>query len=811
MTNDQLALISEPMNKTSTLPPFLEGLNPPQLEAVQHFVGPIVVLAGAGSGKTRVLTHRIVNLIRTHGVRSSSIMAVTFTNKATEEMRHRLIGLLGDEGKEVWVATFHSAALRILRRNATRLSYSNDFVVYDDQDSKSVIKEIVKELNIDDQKFPIDGFARAIDSAKNQLKSPDELAKAAFNVDTQLKAEVYDKYQKKLLASNAMDFGDLLVNAVRVLKEHSDVLEYYRRALQFVLVDEFQDTNKVQYAFIRLVAEPRKNLLVVGDDDQSIYAFRGATIRNILEFEKDYPESKVVKLEQNYRSTGSILEAAHSVIAKNTERKAKKLWTAAGSGDSIGTFIGHDENSEADFIASEIAKRFREGIGYDQIAVLYRTNAQTRALEEALLRFRIPYRIFGGLKFYDRKEIKDILAYLRLLLNSTDDQAFQRVVNTPPRGIGAQTLQSVVDEARSQKQSLLEASFAIAAKSKNIAAFLELMGVLKAAVEVKPLSELIEFVVERTEYGPKLKEMKDPTAQSRIENLKELASIGRSMEFSSPSNVEALRLFLDRVSLTSSGDVAVNEKASEKDKEKIDSVSLMTLHLAKGLEFPVVFLAGVEEGLLPHYRSIDDPTGIEEERRLCYVGITRAMRTLYLTRAHYRGMFSAAGNGGGAGGARLVSRFAKDIPGDRLRDLSTERTPGASFIEGFRYFEDENSDESFGSRRAFSSGRNESRWEGAPSSTSTKMSLEAIKSLLAPADSVVKPTAQPRPPGYENAAPAGADVLVEGVPVYHSSFGKGVVQSREGDSENPKLTIQFEQFEQPKKLVFAFAKLILIG
>lgn len=806
MSNEQLAFMSDSQEPSQKISEFLTGLNPPQLEAVRHFLGPIVVLAGAGSGKTRVLTHRIVNLVRTHGVRASSIMAVTFTNKATEEMKHRLHGLLGEEGKDVWIATFHSAALRMLRRNATRLSYTNDFVVYDDQDSKSVIKEIVKELNIDDQKFPVDGFARAIDSAKNAFKTPDEIAKAAYNIDTQLKAEVFDRYQKKLLSNNAMDFGDLLVNAVRVLKECPDVLEYYRRALQFILVDEFQDTNSVQYAFIRLLAEPRRNLLVVGDDDQSIYAFRGATIKNILEFEKDYPEARVVKLEQNYRSTGSILDAAHGVIAKNTERKQKKLWTEAGSGDPIQTFIGYDENSEAEFVAGEIAKRVRNGARYEQIAILYRTNAQTRALEEALLRFRIPYRIFGGLKFYDRKEIKDILAYLRLLLNPTDDQAFQRVINTPPRGIGAQTLQSVVDEAREQKQPLLSAAFAVASKNKNIAAFLELMGELKAASEAKTLSELIDFVVERTEYGPKLKVMKDPTAQSRIENLKELSSIGRSMEFSSDTKIEALRLFLDRVSLTSGGDVAVNEKISE--KEKLDTVSLMTLHLAKGLEFPVVFLAGVEEGLLPHYRSIDDPTAIEEERRLCYVGITRAMSSLYLTRAFNRGMFSSAGS---AGGARLVSRFAKDIPGDRLLEVSAERTPGASFFEGFRYFDQENGDDSPGYGKRDSRGAPESRWDGGTTSRASKMSLDDIRALLTPADSVAKPAGPGRPSGYENAAPAAAGELVEGTRVFHPSFGEGRIQHREGVNENPKLTIKFDTFTEPKKLVFSFAKLIVLA
>jgi len=379
------------------------------------------VLAGAGSGKTRVLTHRVAQLVLEQGVFADRILAVTFTNKAAEEMRARLRGLLGEQAERLWISTFHSAGLRILRHNASKLSFSNQFVVYDDQDSKGVIKEVVKELNIDEEKYSIDSFSRAIDRFKNEYILPAEAAKRAFSIESDLQAQVYDIYQKKLLATNAMDFGDLLVNAVRILKEFPDALQYYRRALHYILVDEFQDTNKVQYMFIRLLAEPRRNLFVVGDDDQSIYGFRGASISNILEFEKDFPNTQVVKLEQNYRSTATILNAAHAIIEKNRGRKAKKLWTSGADGERIRTFIGYDENMEADFIASEIKRLHSQGIAFSQMAILYRTNAQTRALEESLVRARVPYKIFGGLKFFDRKEIKDILAYIRLLVNPSDN------------------------------------------------------------------------------------------------------------------------------------------------------------------------------------------------------------------------------------------------------------------------------------------------------------------------------------------------------------------------------------------------------
>jgi DNA helicase-2/ATP-dependent DNA helicase PcrA len=692
-----------------------------------------------------------------------------------------------------------------LRHNASRLSYTNQFVVYDDQDSKGLLKQIIKELSINEERYPVDSFARAIDRFKNNFILPAQAAQSASSVESDLQAQVYDRYQKYLLQADAMDFGDLLVNAVRVLKEFPEVLQYYRHGLHYILVDEFQDTNKVQYLFIRLITEPRKNLFVVGDDDQSIYGFRGATISNILEFERDYPGTKVIKLEQNYRSTSTILDAAHAVIEKNKGRKAKKLWTSGAMGEQIRTFIGYDENMEAEFIASELKKLASQGTPYSEMALLYRTNAQTRALEEALVRAKVPYKIYGGLKFFDRKEIKDILAYLRLLVNPADNQAFHRIVNTPPRGIGAQAVQAIIDESQRTSAPLLQASIEVAASNKSVKKFLELMAELVNDLRTLPLGELIAAIVQKSEYGPKLAAMKDPSALSRIENLQELESLGRTMERTADSKEGVVKEFLDRITLTSSADLPANESGASAPEEKPNTVSLMTLHLAKGLEFPVVFLCGLEEGLLPHYRSIDDPPGLEEERRLCYVGITRAMKVLYLTRSYYRGMFAATG-----GGARVVSRFAKDIAPDALTAVGTERSQGATFIGGYPKFsfEDEGADHD-------EYGTGAGRWRSKknhrepPPAPRVAMSLDAIRSMLAPADAMQKEKQPQTPKEYFEKSPAALEQLAPGVRVIHPSFGKGAIESVSGTSTSSTLSIKFDGFEETKKLVYRFAKLVL--
>jgi DNA helicase-2/ATP-dependent DNA helicase PcrA len=789
----------------------LQGLNPPQQEAVLHGEGPILVLAGAGSGKTRVLTHRVANLILNHNVWPDRIMAVTFTNKASEEMRARLEGLLGERARRIWISTFHSSGLRILRHNATKLGYTNKFVVYDDQDTKGVLKQVIKDLSINEDRYPLDTFTRYIDRAKNNLVSPAEAAKKAFNIETDLQSQVYDRYQKYLLQADAMDFGDLLMNAVRVLQEFPEVLDYYRHALHYILVDEFQDTNAVQYRFIRLLSEPRRNLFVVGDDDQSIYGFRGANITNILEFEKDYNNTKVIKLEQNYRSTATILNAAHAVIEKNKARKAKKLWTEGASGEQIRTFIGYDENMEAEFIASEIKRVVAQGAKYSQISVLYRTNAQTRALEESLVRAKVPYKIFGGLKFFDRKEIKDILGYLRLMVNPADNQAFQRVVNTPPRGIGAQAVQEIVEESQRKGVPYLAASMEVATKNKSVRKFLELMDELLRDCQACGLGDLIGHIIQKTEYGPKLAAMKDPTAQSRIENLQELEALGRTMEREGTATDVVIKDFLDRISLTSGADLPAGESGADANAEKVDTVSLMTLHLAKGLEFPIVFLSGLEEGLLPHYRSLDDATALEEERRLCYVGITRAMRVLYFTRAYYRGMFAAGGGqSGGAGGARIVSRFAKDVDPTALEAVGTERSQGATFMNGYPRFSfddddgDRHYDDDSGANRW---GKKRSSRVISPPEPKTAVSLDQLKKLLTPADAIQNNPTTPKE--YFDKSPAALEQLASGTRIIHPTFGRGTVEDVNGSGNSAMVVIKFDSFDESKKLVYRFAKLVV--
>lgn len=653
----------------------LSNLNPEQQRAVEHCEGPIVVLAGAGSGKTRVLTRRIINLVVNHKVNPREILAVTFTNKATEEMRTRLSQMLGVNADELWVSTFHSTALRILRRQAAHLGYKNDFNIYDDDDSKSVIKGIIREMKIDEKKYSPSFFMRSIDRAKNNFQSPSDLAKSP-DYENSLAAEVYERYQRELMQANAMDFGDLLVNLLRLFKEHKDVAEAYQRSFQFILVDEFQDTNQVQYAILKILAARHRNLFVVGDDDQSIYRFRGATIENILNFEKDFPEAVTVKLEQNYRSTNNILTAAHSIIEKNAQRKAKQLWSDSAAGKPITTYLAADEQDEAYFLAKEIQNQKAAGKSFREIAVFYRTNAQSRSIEDTFIQLGIPYRIFGALRFYDRKEIKDILGYLKLVLNESDAQSFSRVINTPPRGIGAQTLLALNTFARENNITLVEAARRNAHRNKGIAEFISLHQSLIETLETQAVSKVVEKVIEDSGYKARLAEMKDPTALSRIENLTELVALTRTIELGGQSSRETLRSFLDKISLTSGGELPVEEsKDKETNQQASEYVSLMTLHLCKGLEFPIVFLTGFEEGLLPHYRAMQDPREVEEERRLCYVGVTRAMEELYITRSRKRGMFSAGDSGMGL--FRDPSRFAYDLPKTILDQKGPDFLSGA--------------------------------------------------------------------------------------------------------------------------------------
>ena len=748
----------------------LQGLNPQQLEAVLHKDGPILVLAGAGSGKTRVLTRRVSNLILNHKINSYNILAVTFTNKAAGEMSDRLKSLLGPLVNDLWVTTFHSAALRILRRSAEKLGYSSNFVVYDDQDSKSLIKQVLKSLEIDEKKYPVYTFQSMIDRAKNNFQFPKDLD-SGFKKD----AEVYEQYQKLLRSANAMDFGDLLMNVVRLFKEFPEALDYYRNKFKYVLVDEFQDTNKVQYDFIRYLVSPNYNLLAVGDDDQSIYGFRGANIENILRFEKDFSDSKVVKLEQNYRSTQNILELANSIISKNKERKDKALWTDLGDGALINTFVGRDETEEAEFIAREIARKMASKFRLSDVAIFYRTNAQSRAIEEALVQAGISYKIFGGLKFYDRAEIKDTLAYLKLILNPSDRQGFLRIINTPTRGIGAKTVSTIIEKADQENISLLEAASRMSDNSK-IKRFTDLMEGFTAKAKTYALSELIATILDDTGYNQQLKISKDLQSESRIENLQELIAIAHTLENEHDDSWQCLEAFLDRVALASSADILGEEG---------QAVSLMTLHLAKGLEFQLVFLTGLEEGLLPHSRSKDNPKDVEEERRLCYVGVTRARQELYLTRAKRRGMFGSYDYSGLGVPQREPSRFIYDMPEKFLTSL------------GGDFFSDQNSFSGYDEEPVFS-------WEQKIKPAKFNKPKASFSNIVVTADDLDAVDLS----HLEKVAPQD---LHPGLKIIHPYLGRGEILEVQGDPEaNPhkaKVTINFSN--ETKKLIWSKANLHL--
>ena len=725
----------------------LSTLNPSQLDAVEHSEGPLLIFAGAGSGKTRVLTHRIARLIQEEIAFPWQILAVTFTNKAAKEMKERVELLLDGPGSTspsqnsgsreatsartqsrlIWISTFHSSCARILRRYCEHLGYTKNFAIYDTKDSVSLIKQLSKRLNIDPKLLPASSVMRQIDRAKNKNIDPDSYKSTlqGYNPTAEKIAELYSCYQDELLKCNAMDFGDLLCNTVALLKLSPVVLESLQEKFRYIHIDEYQDTNEVQYQLIRLLAEKYQNLCVVGDDDQSIYAFRGATIENILSFQRDYPDAEVITLSKNYRSTGNILKAANAVIAFNKRRRKKEMQTDRGDGEAIRFYATYTEKEEAEAISEEISSLRKSGIPYEEIAIFYRTNAQSRALEEGLCNYGIPYTIFGGLRFYDRKEIKDILSYYRLLLNPDDNQAFLRVVNTPTRGIGSTTVNAIIAAAEKNRIScyrtallasevespVLETANEAAkagdipiAKSKaakeKIAAFCELIESLREEVaiaetklsEAAPgktdtisdeiIAEILQSIAVKSGYFSSLKSDKSEQGESRIENIWELCAVAtefikqakrsQGADAEARSNSEetdvnqtesdaesvglSLQGFLERTSLVSDLD-GENTRTANQGKKKQSGVSLMTLHLAKGLEFEVGFLTGMEDGILPHGRSFDSLESMEEERRLCYVGITRAKSQLYLTMAEHRSSFGSASRYSGG-----ASRFLEEIP-----------------------------------------------------------------------------------------------------------------------------------------------------
>lgn len=678
---------------------YLEGLNEQQEIAVKHKDGPLLVLAGAGSGKTRVITCRIAHLINYHLVKPWNILAITFTNKAAKEMKERVARLLGDQMEGIWIHTFHAACLNILRQHIDKLGFDRNFLIFDSSDQQILIKDCMKALNIDDKSFPPKSILSEIGKAKDQLMDCDQFERK-YSSDFRMRntAKVYRKYQQMLKDNNALDFDDIIMHTVKIFKENEDVLEYYSRKFKYIMVDEYQDTNHAQFVLVSLLAKYNRNLCVVGDDDQSIYGWRGADITNILDFEKIYPDCKIIKLERNYRSTDVILDAANNVIKNNMGRKPKKLWTDVTGGDKIIHMNLNDERDESFFIVNTIKKRVEEGGSYSDFAILYRVNAQSRALEDMLAAKGVPYKIFGGTKFYDRKEIKDLTAYLRLLVNVNDDVSFKRVVNEPKRGIGQATLDKLESFAQEHRISMFIAASnatsvpGLERAGSKLVSFTNLISMLSGLKETMDLSELVETVIEQTGLEESYRVENTVESQARIENLREFitgvmeyeAEMARMAEKGKQGETDpdepsepteaSLEDYLFRVSLSADIDQLDQEEGY---------VTLMTLHSAKGLEFNEVFIPGFEEEMFPSYMSIFEEDRLEEERRLCYVGFTRARKRLYLTHVNSRTIF-------GRTKYPMVSRFFKEIPKScmnlpKAEPKAKERTSSSSdFGSGYQ-------------------------------------------------------------------------------------------------------------------------------
>ncbi|MHB1127581.1 MAG: DNA helicase PcrA [Bacillota bacterium] len=664
----------------------LEGLNPTQREAVEHTEGPLLILAGAGSGKTRVLTHRVAYLVREKAVFPYRILAITFTNKAAGQMKERLEGIIGEAARETWVSTFHAACVRILRREIQALGYERNFIIYDDADQQAVVKNCLKELNYDEKKFTPRSVAGTISAAKNGLLNPSQYEQQVAGYYEKNVAEVYRLYQRKLREANALDFDDLIMFTVALFRDNQSVLEQYQDRFRYILVDEYQDTNHAQYMLVKQLAAIHRNLCVVGDPDQSIYRWRGADIRNILEFEKDYPDARVILLEENYRSTGNILEAANKIITNNTDRKEKSLWTKKPKGDPLIHRLTGDEREEARYVAEEIIQLRYRGASYSSVAVLYRTHAQSRALEECFVKEGVPYEIVGGVKFYLRKEIKDILSYLRIVLNPDDPISLERVINVPKRGIGDVTWTRLEEQAATRGISVYQAMRSVeelSGFSPRIAGVIkEFTGFVDCLIDERdklPVTGLVERILHGTGYWLALERERSVEASDRLENLKEFLAMTSEYDLNSDGSLEG---FLEQVALVA--DIDSYQSGG-------DAVVMMTLHTAKGLEFPVVFLVGMEEGVFPHNRALLEPEELEEERRLCYVGMTRAKERLYLTYAQARRLY---------GGVQynLPSRFLKEIfprlteTEERDQEANEKESPvlkipignSAFQIEGFR-------------------------------------------------------------------------------------------------------------------------------
>jgi DNA helicase II / ATP-dependent DNA helicase PcrA len=662
--------------------PLLEGLNPTQRDAVTTVAGPVLVVAGAGSGKTRVLTHRIAHLVRDHDVDPFAVLAITFTNKAAGEMADRVGGLLGQRlGERMWVTTFHKACVRILRRELPRLGYRSSFTIYDAQDTNRLIAQLAKQAGVDEKRLPPRAIQSAISNAKDELIDFETYRSRVGGWPEDQIAEVYEAYEGRLQQAHALDFDDLIVKTVEVLQLFDPVREHYQRRFTHLMVDEYQDTNRAQYHLVDLLSGDERNVMVVGDPQQGIYGFRGATIRNILDFETDHPDAAVITLDRNYRSTQTILDAANGVIAAGAVQRRAELWTDRGPGELVVRYHADDEHDEAAFVAEECEKLRTSGVSFDDVAVFYRTNAQSRVLEDVFLRVGLPYRVIGGVRFYERKEVKDVLAYARLLLNPDDDVSARRVVNTPRRGIGDRTVEAIDWHARREGIGFLAAARqadhvqGLAARAVGaVGSFVDLLDQLRTELQHDlPTSDLIERIWDRTGYLAELEAERTVEAESRMENLRELKSVAQEVQERGGGAVgeDGLAAFLESVTLVSDQDqLARDDGVGEPDGAGTEgSVTLMTLHTAKGLEFPVVFLVGLEDGVFPHVRSLSDPNQLEEERRLAYVGMTRAQDRLYLAHADHRTLWGGTNH-------NPPSRFLDQLPAELIEERGA--TPRSS-------------------------------------------------------------------------------------------------------------------------------------
>ena len=736
----------------------LSMLNPEQRKAAETLEGPVLILAGAGSGKTRALTCRVANLMD-HGVPAWNILALTFTNKAAREMKERIEQLVGAEkAEDAWISTFHSTCARILRRDIEKLGYSRSFVIYDDDDQNAVLKEILKRLDFDEKMLPPRELKSKISDAKNKLMGADEwFQQSERDFRAQMIHSVFVEYENRLRTLNALDFDDLLVKTLELLAEHPPVLESYRRRFRYVMVDEYQDTNYAQYMLVKLLTDESRNLCVVGDDDQSIYGWRGADIRNILDFEKDYPDATVIKLEQNYRSTANILDAANQVIAHNTGRKEKKLWTNVGEGETIKLYCGGDEREEAAWVADRIknlhGSRLAEPFG--SMAILYRTNAQSRVIEGMLMRSGIPYKVFGGQKFYDRKEVRDIIAYLRVVLNPADDLSLRRIINVPKRAIGDSTVQELANHARDNDMPLYSALSDLpdslsSRPRKCVSDFFALMTLLCALKETMPLVEFVQEMIDRTGLRAQYEQEDTDEARSHIENIDEF--MGSVTEFARAMPEATLEDFLENVALVTDLDNSSDERGY---------VTLMTLHSAKGLEFPDVFITGLEEGIFPSGRSLMDDVRMEEERRLAYVGITRARKRLFLSRANQRAIYNQINH-------NAPSRFLDEIPSRLMEDDWAEIKERAS----------RNAPQPVRPARGYVRVQQPGQMIKAGSS----LNIPGVQRGFAPS------------PARSLASGAMQKLFKTGDRVMHAKFGEGKVVALKGSGAETRIEIQFTAY-----------------